>query len=318
MIATNDSISIAHVGFVIDHLRRRARRDQRVEARHRAARDRDEEKREQVARPDGAGAVDELRERRHLQLGRNDQNADRKAENRADLEERREIVARREQEPHRQHRRDEAVADQDPGELRAGEREHRRERRGFADVLAVHDREHQAEEADDRHLADLARTDVARVHAHEDRDRYRRGDGERAPRRAGQRLHDDQREHRENDHHDEERAEQRDHAGHEAELHLDQVAQRTAVAARRDEKHDEVLHRAREHDARENPQHAGRVAHLRGEHRADERPRACDRSEVVPEQHVLVGRHVVEAVVVPHGRGHAQPVELQHLAGDKA
>jgi hypothetical protein len=59
------------------------------------------------------------------------------------------------------------------------------------------------------------------------------------------------------------------------------------------------------------------VAHLRGEHRADERPGAGDRGEVMAEQHVFVGRYVVEAVVVFDGRRHPQPVELHHLAGDE-
>jgi len=35
------------------------------------------------------------------------------------------------------------------------------------------------------------------------------------------------------------------------------------------------------------------------------------------EQHVLVGRHVVEAVVVLDRRRHPQPVELHDLAGDE-
>ena len=94
---------------------------------------------------------------------------------------------------------------------------------------------------------------------------------------------------------------------------LDQVAQRAAVAARGDEQHDEVLHRAGEHDAGQDPQHAGQVAHLRRQHRADQRTRARDRGEVVAEQHVFVGRHIVEAVVVPHGRRRARRVELQHV-----
>ena len=57
----------------------------------------------------GPAAVDELRERRHLQRRQHDQDADRQREHDADLDERREVVARREQQPHRQHRRGEAV-----------------------------------------------------------------------------------------------------------------------------------------------------------------------------------------------------------------
>ena len=97
------------------------------------------------------------------------------------------------------------------------------------------------------------------------------------------------------------RAEQRDQCPATVPISvLDQVAQRAAVAARRDEQDDEVLHRAGEHHAGQDPQRARQVAHLRGEHRADQRAGAGDGREVVAEQHVLVGGHVVEAVVVAH------------------
>ena len=58
---------------------------------------------------DRPGAVGELRERRHLQRRQHDHDAEREREHDADLHERGEIVARREQQPHRQHRRGEAV-----------------------------------------------------------------------------------------------------------------------------------------------------------------------------------------------------------------
>ena len=51
------------VGLLVDHLRRRAGRDQRVEAGDRAAGDRDEHEREERTRDDRAAAADELRER---------------------------------------------------------------------------------------------------------------------------------------------------------------------------------------------------------------------------------------------------------------
>ena len=57
------------------------------------------------------------------------------------------------------------------------------------------------------------------------------------------------------------------------------------------------------HHAGQDPQHAGQVAHLRGQHGADQRAGAGDGGEMVAEQHVAVGRHVVEAVVELVGRG---------------
>ncbi|KAG1437335.1 hypothetical protein G6F56_013156 [Rhizopus delemar] len=84
-----------------------------------------------------------------------------------------------------------------------------------------------------------------------------------------QRLHHDQRQHGQDDHHDHEGAEQRDHAGDLTQLGLAQVTQRTAVAAGRDEENREVLHGAGEHHAGQDPQHARQITHLRGQHRAD-------------------------------------------------
>ena len=127
-------------------------------------------------------------------------------------------------------------------------------------------------------------------------------DREGAPRAVGQRLDDDQRQHGEQDHHDHEGAEQRDHAGDQAELGADQLAERAAVAAHRDEQDHEVLHRAGEDHAGQDPEQARQVAHLRGEHGADQRAGAGDGREMVAEQHVAVGRDVVEPVVVAIGR----------------
>ena len=194
-----------------------------MEARHRAAGDGDEEEREQVARPDRAGTVDELGQRGHLQLGRDHDDADGQADDGADLQEGRQVVARGQQQPHGQHRGDEAVDDQDPGQALAVEVEQRTQHGMRGHVLAEHDRGHQADEADDGHFADLARADVAQIHAHEERDGNSGGHREGAPRRMRQRLHHDQRQHGQDDHHDHEGAEQRDHARDLAQLGLDQI-----------------------------------------------------------------------------------------------
>ena len=64
-----------------------------------------------LAREDRTGAVDETRERRQLQIGPDEENADREQQHHAELHERAQIVARREQQPHRQRAREEAVDD---------------------------------------------------------------------------------------------------------------------------------------------------------------------------------------------------------------
>ncbi|MNC38904.1 hypothetical protein D3C75_875350 [compost metagenome] len=53
------------------------------------------------------------------------------------------------------------------------------------------------------------------------------------------------------------------------------------------------------------------------EHRANQRARAGNGSKVVPEENVLVGRDVVQAVVVEYGGRGACGVQLHHLVGDE-
>mmetsp|Transcript_1545 Transcript_1545/g.2514 ORF Transcript_1545/g.2514 Transcript_1545/m.2514 type:complete len:727 (-) Transcript_1545:200-2380(-) len=308
---------VAGVGLVLQQLGRRAGGDQRVEARHRTAGDGDEQEGEQAARPDRAGARGELRQRRHFQRRRDDDDADGQRDDGADLQEGGQVVPRRQQQPHRDAGGHEAIAHQRPHQLHRREGEQRRQRGAFAHGLAAEDGGHQQHEADHRHLADATGADEAQIDAHEQRDRNRRSHSERAPGRIRQRLHDNQGQHRQDDDHDHEGAEQRDQARHRAHLLLDEVAERAAITARRDEQHDEVLHRAGEHDAGQDPQQPRQIAHLRREHRADQRAGTGNRGEVVAVEHMLVGGHVVQAVVVLPGGRLALGVQPQHPVGDE-
>ena len=119
---------------------------------------------------------------------------------------------------------------------------------------------------------------------------------------CGERVDDDQREHRQQDDHDREDRDQRGGAADRADLVARHLAEALAVAAHREEQRDHVLHGAGEDDADDDPDRARQVAHLRGEHGADERAGAGDRGEVVAEQHPPVGRLEVDAVVEPLGR----------------
>ena len=74
-------------------------------------------------------------------------------------------------------------------------------------------------------------------------------------------------------------------AGDRADLGARDLGERAAAAARRRPERDEVVHRAGEADAGEDPDEAGRVAELRREHRPDQRPGAGDGREVVAEEH---------------------------------
>ena len=252
----------------------------------------------------------------HAQLRRDDVDADRERDDGADLEERRQVVARREHQPHRQAGSDRAVDDDRPRDLGAAERERGTPARVLGDRPTEPDRAEQQHDAERRGLPDAPRADEAHVDAHGERDRDRRGDRERAPRAFGERLDDHERQDREDDDHDRQHADERERARHVAELHLDHLAEGPAVAPHRDEQHDHVLDGAGEHDTGEEPQRAGQVAHLRREHRTDERPGAGDGREVMAVEHPLVGRDVVHPVVVAHRRCHPARVDLQHARGD--
>ena len=81
---------------------------------------------------------------------------------------------------------------------------------------------------------------------------------------------------------------------------------------------DEVLHGAAEHDADDEPERAGQIAELRGEHRADQRSGAGDGREMMAEEHPAVGRHEVAAVVEPLGRRGAPVVETEDTRREEA
>ncbi len=117
-----------------------------MEARDRATGDGDKQEREHVAGPDRAGAVDKLRHRRHGQGRTHNQNADRQPNDGADFQEGGEVVARGQQQPHRQYRRHKAIAHQHPGQLHTGIVKVRCPGRAFSHPAAGNNGEHQEEQ----------------------------------------------------------------------------------------------------------------------------------------------------------------------------
>ena len=85
-----------------------------MKAGDRAARNRDETERKQFSRDHQAGAIDELRDRRHFQIRQHEEHAEHQREDRAELHERAEIIARREQQPNRQNARGQPIDDHSP------------------------------------------------------------------------------------------------------------------------------------------------------------------------------------------------------------
>ena len=97
---------------------------------------------------------------------------------------------------------------------------------------------------------------------------------------------------------------------------LHHLAERFAVAPHRAEQDHEILHRAAEHDADQNPQRAGQITELRRQHRPDQRPRPGDRREVMAEDDPLVRLDEILAVVVDFARRGAAVIEHQHARGN--
>ncbi len=138
-----------------------------------------------------------------------------------------------------------------------------------------------------------------------------------APGTALQGVDHDECQDRQDDDADEQHTNAGDGAGDGAHFRANHVAQGSAVAASRQEQHSHILDRAREHDADENPQRAGQIAHLRREHRPDQRAGASYGREMMSEEHVAIGRHVIEAVVATIGGRLSRRVHAQHLVGDE-
>ena len=233
--------------FICQHLRRGAGRNQRMEARNRPAGNGNKQEWEQVARPHRTGTVNEFGQRRHGQRWTHDQNAHRQADNGTNLQEGRQVVARRQQQPDRQHGGDKAITHQHPGQLYAGKVKVRCPGWAFSHPAAGNNGKHQEYQADNRHLTNATRTQIAQVNAHKDRQRDSERYGVGSPRAVGQCFHDDHRQHREDNHHDHKTGHQRNHTRRRAHLFFHQFAQGTAIATGGDKQHHKVLHRARQH-----------------------------------------------------------------------
>jgi hypothetical protein len=105
----------------------------------------------------------------------------------ADLEEAGDVIARAEQHPDRQHRCDETVAAQGEDGRRFAEREDRLEGR-FGNEGAESGGPKHSDRADQRCFHDAALADLVHPQADEEGDRDGAGDGEGAPRAAGDEL----------------------------------------------------------------------------------------------------------------------------------
>ena len=289
-----------------------------MEPRDCAARNRDERKRKQLACEDGTRPIDELGHGRHAQRRKHEQDRHAQYEDRADFHERRQVVARRQEQPDRQDRRDEAVDNYRPCEVRARPREGGRPRRTLGDPLAAHERGKQQRDSHHRGLGDLPWPDVVHPKAHEQGDRDRARDSEKAPRAVAQRVDDDEREHGEQDDHDRKDRDHRGQAGNGIDLFLRDLPERFAVASHRRAQDQEVLHRSAQHNTSDEPQRARQEPELRGEGWTDQRAGARNGRKVVAEEHPLRRDDEVATVRQPLGGRCTARVEAKDSVGDEA
>ncbi|MPM38198.1 hypothetical protein SDC9_84827 [bioreactor metagenome] len=304
--------------LLLDHLRGGARGDQGVEAGQCAAGDGDEQEREQVAGEGRALAVQgEVGDSRHRHDRADDQDGQRQEDDGADLHEGRQVVAWGQQQPDRQDRGQEAVDGDGVRQLDGRQGEDLREGGMGVDDRAAGDGEDEQHHADGGRLADLAGPDETHVDTHQEGDRDRHRDREHAPRGRGQGADDDDRQHRDEDDHDGEHADDGEPAADGAEFVAGHLAERAPVPADRQVQHHVVLHRPGEHHADDDPDRAGQVAHLGGEDRADQRAGTGDGGEVVAEQDGTVGRLEVTPVGELLGRGRPGVVGAMDLAFDQ-
>ena len=172
-----------------------------------------------------------------------------------------------------------------------------------SDPPSGEDRDDEEGAARDRDLCDLSRLNVAEPQPHSEGDRNRAADGEDAPRGFREGVDADHREDGEDDHeHDED-----DDHGHRSADASDFVACHLAEGApaspHGEEEHEHVLDRPGDAHAEDDPQRSGKVPHLGGQDRADERAGAGDGGEMVAVEHHSVGGVEILAVVDSFRRG---------------
>ncbi len=240
-----------------------------MEARYRTTCNGDKQEREQVTGPDRASTVNKLGQSWHGQRRTHDQNPYRQTNNGADFQEGREVITRGQQQPHRQHGGDKAVAHQHPGQLYAGKVKVRCPGRAFRYPAAGNNGKHQEYQTDDRHFTNAARAQIAQVNPHKNRQRDSERYGVSSPRAVGQRFHDNHRQYREDNHHDHKTGHQRNNTRRRAHLFFHQFAKGTTIATGRNKQHHEVLHRPCQYHPGEQPDHTRQITHLRRQHRSN-------------------------------------------------
>ena len=247
-----------HVLFISDHLRGRTRQG--------TAGNRNEDERDHRTTHDRAAAMDEFGNGRHLELGHHEDDAKSQSKDRTNLEERRQVVARQEQQPHRKNRCKEAVdRDQDRHRLAIDVKE--------AEILRVRSDPRTGKDAQEKqHHAQKRCTEHVtlapdlQIQAHDDGDRNRCHNRVGRPQRIVHGVDTSNRKPRQR------QDQNRKHSpgSHKPRGGIDfargNVCKRTALVAHRAKQHDHIVHAARKNAADQNPQQTGQIAELGGQY----------------------------------------------------
>ena len=232
------------------------------------------------------------------------------------LEEGGQVVARGEQQPHRQDGGTKSIGHDKARQHQRREVEQPAQARVVIHPAAAHEREEHQHHAEQRALEHPPRPPHPQVKTHERRGRDGCQHRERRPRAVLHDIHDHQPEHGAQDHHDEECADKGCETAERPEFIVRHPSEAAAVAAYRQQQDSHVLHTAAEHRSHQDPQRSGQITELRGECRTHERPGTGDGGEVMTEHDGAMRRHEVAAVIQTLRRSRAGGIDRQHLRGD--
>ena len=138
--------------------------------------------------------------------------------------------------------------------------------------------------------------------------------GNHGPGVRHEQVRDDDGEHGVHHQEQEEDDEEKQDARTLAEDRLGERPDRPPLVAARDPEGGEVVYRPGEDRPEHHPQEGRQPAPDDGDRRSHDRRGPGHRGEVVPEQHMLVRRHVVDPVMELVRRRHEVGIELEHLA----
>ena len=123
--------------------------------------------------------------------------------------------------------------------------------------------------------------------------------------------------HRQQDHHDQQHRHQRHEAAHLADLLARHLPQRFPVPPHRSKQNHEILHRAAQARADDDPQRSRQISELRRQHRTHQRSRPGNRREVMAEHDPLIGGLEIVSVAQALGRRGPLVVQRHHARRDE-